>query len=122
MGSAIVNYFVRFRWLSVFIVFLLLFSVFAIFSPGHRFINRANMEIYFAYGAEFNIIALAVGVLMISGEFDLSVGSILVFCAFVFLRLFEAGTPILLAVLLTLAVGALIGLIHGAVEISSGFF
>ncbi len=55
------------------LVFLLLFIALAVFSPGHRFINRANMDIYLAYGAEFNIIALAVGVLMISGEFDLSV-------------------------------------------------
>jgi simple sugar transport system permease protein len=114
------KYFIKFRWLSVFIVFLLLFIAFAVLSPGHRFINQANMKIYLAYGAEFNIIALAVGILMISGEFDLSIGSILVFCAFVFLKLFESSAPIVLAVLITLAVGALIGLLHGAITVKTG--
>jgi simple sugar transport system permease protein len=119
-GIGLLSYFVRFRSLSVFVVFLLLFIVFAVFSPGHRFINRANMEVFFALGAEFNIIALAIGMLMISGEFDLSVGSILVFCAFVFLKLFDAGANVLIAVVVTLGIGALIGLLHGVITVKTG--
>ena len=80
---------IRARSLSVLIIFLILGAVFTAFSSGHRFMSRENMEVFLAYGAEFNIIALAVGLLMISGEFDLSVGSILVFCSFIFLKLID---------------------------------
>ncbi len=109
--------FIRMRSLSVFIIFLLLGTVFALFSSGHRFISRENLEVFLAYGAEFNIIAIAVGMLMIAGEFDLSVGSILVFCSFVLLKLVNAGTHILLATILTLGVGVLIGLLHGFITV-----
>ena len=109
--------FLRMRSLSVFIIFLLLGVVFTIFSSGHMFISRENIEVFLAYGSEFNIIAVAVGMLMIAGEFDLSVGSILVFCSFVFLKLVNAGTHILVATILTLCVGAGIGLLHGFITV-----
>jgi simple sugar transport system permease protein len=118
--SGFLSYFVKFRSLSVFFVFLLLCIVFTVFSPGHRFISKENMEVFLALGAEFNIVALAVGMLMICGEFDLSVGSILVFCSFVFLRLFDTGVGIALAVLLTLSAGTLIGVLHGLITVRTG--
>ncbi len=114
------GYFIRFRSLSVFFVFLLLCIWFTVRSPGYRFLSRDNMEVFLALGAEFNIVALAVGMLMICGEFDLSVGSILVFCSFVFLRVFDTGAGIFLAVLVTLGVGTLIGLLHGLITVKTG--
>ena len=118
--AGLLTYFVRFRSLSVLFVFLLLGIVFAVFSPGHRFISKENMEVFLALGAEFNIVALAVGMLMICGEFDLSVGSVLVFCSFVFLRVFDAGAGIFVAILVTLSVGALIGFLHGLITVRTG--
>jgi simple sugar transport system permease protein len=78
------------------------------------------MDVFLAYGAEFNIVALAVGLLMISGEFDLSVGSILVFCSFIFLKLIDTGMYLLFAVTITLGAGVLIGLLHGFITVKTG--
>ncbi len=114
------NYFIRFRSLSVFLVFLLLCIVFAVFSPHHRFISKENIEVFLGLGAEFNIIVLAVGMLMICGEFDLSVGSILVFCSFIFLKLFDTGMNVFLAAFATLSIGALIGLLNGVITTKAG--
>lgn len=118
--GGVVGYFLRFRSLSVFFVFLLLFIAFTVFSPEHRFISQENIDVFLALGAEFNIVALVVGVLMICGEFDLSVGSVLVFCSFFFLRLIDAGLGLPAAVLLTLGTGTMIGFVHGLITVRTG--
>ena len=107
------NALIRMRALNVFIIFVLLFVVFSVFSPGNRFISRENMQVFLSIGAEFNIIAIVVGLLMIAGEFDLSVGSILVFCSWNFYVFYNAGVPVLLALILTLCVGGVVGFING---------
>lgn len=114
-----IDYFVRIRSLSVFLVFLLLFIFFTVFSPQNRFISSENIEVFLAFGSEFNIVALAVGMLMICGEFDLSVGSILVVCSFVLLKLLESGLGIFFAVLITLAAGAFIGFLNGVTTVKT---
>jgi simple sugar transport system permease protein len=105
------------RSLNVFIIFLLLFIVFSVFSPGNRFVSKDNIIIFLSTTAEFAIIVLAVAMLMIAGEFDLSVGSILVFCSYAFVRLFDSGIHILLAVILTLGIGSVIGLFNGIITV-----
>jgi simple sugar transport system permease protein len=90
---------------------MLLFTFFS----QYRFIHYANIEILLALGSEFSIIALGVGLLMVSGEFDLSVGSILVFCSFIFIKLFEVGMNLFLAGFITLGVGTLLGFLNGLI-------
>jgi len=119
-GASVLSTLVRIRSFNVFFIFGILFLVFFLLSPEHRFLSRDNMDVFLALGAEFNIVALAVGMLMISGEFDLSVGSILVFCSFVFLKLFDVGVHVLPAAFITFAVGTIIGYIHGFVTVKAG--
>lgn len=119
-GSDFLNFFIRSRSISVFLIFLILGIVFAVLSPEHRFISKDNIEVFLALSSEFTIVALAVGMLMIVGEFDLSVGSILVFCSFVFLKLFNTGMHPLMVAALTLCIGILIGLIHGFITVKTG--
>jgi len=119
-GVGFLQFFTKMRSLSVFFIFLLLCIIFAVFSAGHRFISKDNIEVFLAYGSEFTIIALAVGMLMISGEFDLSVGSVLVFCSFVFLKLIDTGMNVLPAILITYGVGAVIGMGHGMITVKIG--
>jgi simple sugar transport system permease protein len=109
----------RMRSLSAFLVFALLFAVFSIFSPGHHFIGTENVMVFLSTSAEFNIVAMVVGLLMISGEFDLSVGSILVFTSYVFLTLFKAGVPVLLALAATIAAGGAIGVFNGVITVKA---
>ncbi|MEN3184762.1 MAG: ABC transporter permease, partial [Atribacterota bacterium] len=49
--------------------------------------------------------------------FDLSIGSILVFCSFIFLRLFEAQVPLFFIALITILVGAALGIINGLITV-----
>jgi simple sugar transport system permease protein len=110
---------IQMRSLNVFIIFLLLFIVFTVFSPGNYFISRDNMKVFLATGAEFNIVAIAVGMLMIAGEFDLSVGSILVFASWIFYVFYNAGIPVFLALILTLGSGGVVGLINGYITVKA---
>ena len=114
-GSALV----RMRALNVFIIFVLLFIVFAVFSPGHRFLSGENMQLFMSIGAEFNIVAIVVGMLMIAGEFDLSVGSILVFSSWYVFVLYNAGVLILLTFILVLCIGGIVGFINGIITVKA---
>nr|MDW8081198.1 ABC transporter permease [Candidatus Calescibacterium sp.] len=102
---------------SILIVLAVLVLGFAILSPEHRFVDPDNLKVLLSLGSEFSIVALGVGLLMICGEFDLSVGSILVFCSFIFLRLFEAQIPLFLIALTTILVGAALGVINGFITV-----
>jgi len=110
---------VRMRSLNVFIIFIILFVVFSVFSPGHRFISRENMKVFLSAGAEFNIVAIVVGMLMIAGEFDLSVGSILVFSSWNFYVLYNAGVHVLAALILVLCIGGIVGFINGIITVKA---
>ena len=109
----------RMKSLNVFFIFLLLFIIFAVFSPGNRFLSRDNIEIFLSTAAEFGIISLAVGILMIAGEFDLSVGSILAFCSLSFMKLFNSGINVVAAIVLTVIIGGMIGLLNGIITVKA---
>ncbi|MFQ5868161.1 MAG: ABC transporter permease, partial [bacterium] len=109
-----VKLFFTYRSSSIFLAFIGLILLLTLFSQ-HRFISHANLRVLLALGPEFSIVALGVGMLMISGEFDLSVGSILVFCSFIFIRLFEIKMNLFLAGGITLGVGALLGFLNGLI-------
>jgi simple sugar transport system permease protein len=109
----------RMRSLSTFVIAAALFVIFWIFSPGGYFVSHDNLLIFLATAAEFGIIAVAVGVLMIAGEFDLSVGSALAFCGLVFVRLFGAGVNPLLALLVAMAAGVAIGFLNGMITVKA---
>jgi len=113
------NFLIKLRSLNVFFIFLVIMIILGVLSPGHRFLSKENLKVFLAYGSEFNIVALAIGILMISGEFDLSVGSILVFCCFAILKLFDAGVNIYIAAILTLGIGAAIGLLNGFITVKA---
>jgi simple sugar transport system permease protein len=109
--------FFGYRASSVLLVFVALFALFTFLSPERRFTSPENLRILLAEGSEFCIVVLGVGVLMICGEFDLSVGSILVFCSFIFIRLFQAGVNLFLVLAVVLALGAAVGLLNGLVTV-----
>ncbi len=108
------------RSTSVLLVLVLITIFFAVFSPEHRFVDPDNLRVLLSLGAEFSIIALGVGMLMICGEFDLSVGSILAFCSFIFLKLFELHLSLLLIAVVTIAVGGLLGLLNALITVRAG--
>ncbi len=107
----------RFRNVGVFAVLLLLVVGSAILTPQHTFVGIANVKTLLALGSEFGVMALGVGMLMIAGEFDLSVGSILAVCAFVFTVTLDAsGNPFVAAAAAMIA-GAAMGVLNGLIVV-----
>ena len=71
--------------------------------------------------AQFAIIGVGASLLMIGGEFDLSIGSTIAFVSiFTGLLVKELHVPILLTVFITLGVALLFGFLNGIVTVKSG--
>lgn len=94
-----------------------LILLFAFLTPNFGFVSSDNIKVLLAYGSEFGIVALGVGVLMICGEFDLSVGSLLVFCMYVFIIMFEMKINLVLAAFAVLVTGGLLGLLNAVITV-----
>ena len=82
--------------------------------PHHfRYLNPANIAVLLKSMSPLGIMAIGVGVLMISGEFDLSVGTLYTFCAIVTATMVkEYALSPYLAMLVGIIVGIFAGLIH----------
>jgi ribose transport system permease protein len=63
----------------------------------------------------FGIISLGVGILIVSGGIDLSIGSVVALSASLVVLLFKQGWSPLAAMLAVLGIGLLIGLVHGLI-------
>ena len=92
--------------------FLAVFIFFVIAAPD-TFLTHASFSSILSNQAVPGVAAIGVTLLMISGEFDLSVGSILGVSSLVFLSSTVAGTPILVSGTLGILSGCLLGLING---------
>jgi len=101
----------------VLLVLIGLIVVFSLLSPHFAFTSPENIKVFLALAPEFGIIALGVGLLMICGEFDLSIGSLLVFSTFIFVRLSETNLSLLLVGLIIIGVGALLGFLNGIITV-----
>jgi simple sugar transport system permease protein len=109
----------RMRSLNTFVIAAILFVLFTVLSPHNYFATFDNLVIFLTTEAEFAIIAVAVGVLMIAGEFDLSVGSVLALCSLVFMRLLGAGFGALPALLVAMAAGIAVGFLNGIITVKA---
>lgn len=93
---------------------LLVIELFAFWSLNHNFLSALNISNTLAFTVELGPIALAMTLLMTSGEFDLSVGSVFGFAPVLMWTMFNSGmTSFPVAFVLTLAAAALIGLVNG---------
>ncbi|MDZ7706744.1 MAG: ABC transporter permease [Trueperaceae bacterium] len=87
-------------------------AVFAMLSP--HFLSTGNISNVLAFSPELGMIALGMTVLMTSGEFDLSVGSVFGFTPIVMWTLFNEGVmPLAPAFVIALAVAAAVGFVNG---------
>ena len=109
--------FFSYRAIDTLIVFIGLILVFIFFSPHHLFIDPRNIKALAKLTPDLGIVALGVGMLMICGEFDLSVGAVLPFCSYVFVLLSRAGVNLVLSLFIAMGVGALLGLLNGLITV-----
>jgi simple sugar transport system permease protein len=102
----------------VFIVLFAGFTIASLISPeGFPFLNPANFSGVLTQSIPLMaILAIGVGILMVAGEFDLSLGFALTFNAIVFVRVTEQFGP-LAGIAAGLASGVLVSLINGAIVV-----
>ena len=110
------SYFLRFREASILIVAIALSVYFATASPA--FATEDNLITISHYVAPVAIIATGQVLLLISGEIDLSVGHMYALAPFLMHYCISFyGIPVIPAILLALAAGALVGLTNGLVTV-----
>lgn len=97
------------------ISFLLIFAFFSL--ANANFLTPISLSNILTFGSITGIVVVGVAILMISGEFDLSVGSTFAVASYVFALSLNAGTVPVLALLLALFVSALLGLINGLIVV-----
>jgi len=109
-----------YRVLSTLVAFGGLLLFFAFFTPRHLFVSSRNLELLSKLAPDLGIVALGVGLLMICGEFDLSISSILPFCSYVFVLLLKGGVNLIFIPFITIATGALLGFLNGVLTVKGG--
>ncbi|MCL7453573.1 MAG: ABC transporter permease [Anaerolineae bacterium] len=98
-----------------FLIVALIFS----FSAEH-FLTSVAISNILSFGSVQGLIVIGVAILMIAGEFDLSVGSIFAVASFVWALSMNAGLAPLPAMLFALLVSATLGLINGLIVVRTG--
>ncbi len=93
---------------------LLVVELFVFWAINHDFLSPGNISNTLAFTVELGLIALAMTLLMTSGEFDLSVGSLFGFSPVLMWTLTNSGVmPLEASFVVAIAVAALIGFING---------
>jgi len=103
---------------GVFIGFLIVFVGFSF--AAERFLSFDSIAGIITVAAELGIVTAGITFLMIAGEFDLSVGSVLGVSGMIFAITATAGLPHIVGLLLALGAAAVIGLLNGFVVVRTG--
>lgn len=104
---------------GAFVGFAAVFLLFAALTPQTFLSGRSAASILTSQAVP-GIVALGVTMLMISGEFDLSVGSILGVASLVFLQLATQGLATPVAALAGILTGCVLGLVNGLLLVWTG--
>jgi len=100
---------------------ILVLLFFAVVAGGSGMFSLLGVVTFLDVAAQLGIIAIMAALLMIAGEFDLSVGSMIGFASVVMaIAAVEWGLPLWLSILLALAVAALVGYVNGMVVVRTG--
>jgi len=100
------------------ITFVIVFLFFSL--AAANFLTPFALTNVLTFASVNGVVVLGVAMLMISGEFDLSVGATLAVAGYVFALSINAGTAPLVAMLFALIVSAVLGLINGLIVTQSG--
>jgi simple sugar transport system permease protein len=100
---------------------ILVFAFFAIAAGDSGFLTFGGTISYLQVAAQLGIVAVPVALLMINGEFDLSVGSMVGAAGIIIaITVTQYGWPLFAGVLLACAVALLVGLFNGYLVIKTG--
>ncbi len=107
------------RWETLLLVFLIAAFVFGAGTSPY-FLAASNISIAIAGAMPGAIVALAMTLVIVTGEIDISVGSITGLCAATMAVSLENGLPIGAAIPIGVAIGTLAGLLNGAIVAYAG--
>ncbi len=103
------------------IVAIAVYLFFVIVAGGNGFLSIAGTASWLDATAELGIIAVPISLLMIAGEFDLSVGSVVGAGSITLgIATVHYNVPLFAAALIGVAIGLLVGLINGALVTRTG--
>jgi simple sugar transport system permease protein len=108
--------------LVLFLIVQVISVIYGLISPDtFAYNSSANIQnALYTIPIEVGIPALGVGVLMVAGEFDLSVGNNFIFSSIVMAQLATSGMNVWLAALIGLLIGTGIGLLNGLITLRLG--
>lgn len=91
-----------------------------VYPDDFRYLSPQNLTILMKAIPVLGCLALGAGILMIAGEFDLSIGSVYTFTAVLIATLVDAGVSAFIAAPLGILTGVLIGLLNGTITLRFG--
>jgi simple sugar transport system permease protein len=106
---------------GAFIGMVIVFTFFAVVARDRGFLSSLGTTSYLQVAAELGILVAAVNLLMIAGEFDLSIGSMVgasgVFFAY---SVVDLSIPVPIAISMTAGLAAAVGLFNGYLVVRTG--
>lgn len=103
-------------WMSIVGILLLLivFSILSFIKFGAQyFLTWSNIKNILLQTSTIAIVAIGQSIMLIGGNFDLSLGRMLCLTSCVGAILMKAGTPVIVAILVMFAIGLVVGAING---------
>jgi len=104
--------------ISSLIMLMTVMLIFYLLSP--LFLSMDNIQTVLTIVPELGIMVVGVTILMISGEFDLSVGSIFALSPIIMVKLMNSGWNLWLTTILALALCCIAGLLNGVIVVELG--
>src|ERR1700761_545936 len=104
------------RW-EVFLLLVLIGTFICGAQTSRYFLTTSNISIALAGMTPAAIVALPMTLIIVTGEIDISVGSIIGLCAASMAVCLEQGLPVELAMVLGIVIGTLAGLINGLIVV-----
>ena len=108
-----------FKEFGAVIGFSIVFIAFALYIP-RSFLSLQNLGSMVTMAAQLGIMAVGISFLMISGEFDLSVGSVYAFCPMILAIAVENGIPPVVAFFIGLIFAGFVGVSNGLITLKLG--
>lgn len=100
---------------------VILVTIFFLITADSSMFTLSGIINFLTPAAQLGILGIAAAMLMIGGEFDLSIGSMVAFAGMIFGALaVNLGFPLIVAIPLTMAVAAIMGALNGTIVIRTG--
>ncbi|KFB08044.1 ABC transporter permease [Nitratireductor basaltis] len=100
---------------------VILVTLFFLATADSTMFTLSGIMNFMTPAAQLGILGIAAAMLMIGGEFDLSIGSMVAFAGMVFgVFTVNLGLPLILAIPMTMAFAASIGAVNGSIVLKTG--